>query len=81
MAKQRPSVSPILIVDFEPFYWKNGLVWVPYYSANGTRFEHCLSPSTTFKGVESALAVLNTGNVIPIAAHAIRNATKALRGH
>lgn len=63
---------PTPVDDFEPFYLKEGLLWVPYLSCGKLRI-HTITPAITFKGIGFALKVLgSTGNVLPFTRAAFR---------
>ena len=57
--------APVPVEDFEPFYLKDSLLWVPYRS-NGKLWIHTLTPAMAFKGIGFALKVLGgSGKVLP----------------
>lgn len=68
MTKGHAKTAPVLIENFDPFYLRNGLVWVPYYDQAGHQYLHCLTPEVVIKGMDCATAVLCLRNIIPFAA-------------
>jgi hypothetical protein len=64
--------APVPVDDFEPFYIREGLLWVPYISGGKTRI-HTLMPEMAFKGISYALKVLgSSGKVVPFTLRALK---------
>lgn len=76
MAKTR-MLAPVEIEDFDPFYKKNGQLWVPYYSAGKLRL-HTMDYATAWKGVGYAVRVLSaSGEIVPFTLKALKAREKA----
>ncbi len=70
MAKHSRT-APIDIEEFEPFYLKQSLLWVPYFSAGAWRL-HTLRPEIAWQGISYAVKTLtSTGKVVPFALRAL----------
>lgn len=64
--------APVPMDDFEPFYVKNDLLWVPYISGGRPRL-HTLTPEVAWKGVAYAVKCLtSTGKIVPFTLKAFR---------
>lgn len=73
MSKHR-ACAHVTIEDFEPFYLREGMLWVPYKSGAKMHL-HRLTPEMAFKGIGYALKVLShSGTVVPFTLRALRPA-------
>lgn len=72
MAKHRGR-APASMDDFQPFYRKNGLLWVPYKSGDDWHL-HYVTPEKAWQAINFALPVLrDAGVVIPFAIAALKS--------
>lgn len=80
MAKR--ECAPVGIDDFEPFYLKRGLIWVPYTDVEANKRMLFLSPATALKGCGfvAGLVGANTNNIIPFVAQALQGDGAHSRG-